>query len=293
MIIKAIIKFGLNNIFGSLKIPFLIFLVCITSQILQAQTLLLPPRAIDALSGIDVKTKIESLSVESREKEIFEEIMKGNVPDFLRDLVSISFSKTLEDSVYNVTYYVLPDYLAVGSNSDYFLIPMTPILAQKIATNLNFVLPTKQMVDQIWRNASVKLSPSPIAASPQMTTIPVMWKHNNTVQAQRTKVLAEKTLGALIAGHKKDIIISNRIYGNSSERVVIYGWHYPNGNPIQPVYAGHSESYTDYSHGTRLVRDSVLINNKLYLISEILTNPKKAYLFSDEGVISKPYYPID
>jgi hypothetical protein len=81
--------------------------------------------------------------------------MGGNVPGFLHELVPISFSKTIADSVYEVTYFVLPDYLALGSDSDYFSMPMTPILAQKISNSLDYTLLTKQMVDQIWSNASV------------------------------------------------------------------------------------------------------------------------------------------
>lgn len=292
MISKSQIQPDFNNMYGVLKIVTLVFLVFGTVDIVHAQTLPLPARATDALSGSVVKAKIENLSVEDREKKVFKEIMTGNVPEFLPDLVPISFSKTLRDSVYNVTYYVLPNYLALGSDRDYFLMPMTPILAQKITDSLRFTLPTKQMVDQIWSNASVKLSPSPIPPSPQMTTIPVMWDHNLTVKAQRSEKLPEEPLGELVAGHKKDVIISNSIYGNSSRRVVIYEWHYLSGDPIQPVYASHGESYTDYSHGIRLVRDSVLINNKTYLISEILTDPEMASLFSDEGVINRPYYPL-
>lgn len=293
MISKSQIQPDFNNMYGVLKIVTLVFLVFGTVDIIHAQTLPLPARTTDALSGSVVKAKIENLSVENREKEIFKEVMNGNVPEFLRDLVPISFSKALGDSVYNVTYYVVPDYLAMGSDHDYFLTPMTPILAQRIANRLKFILPTKQMVDQIWSNASVKLSPSPIPPSPQMTTIPVMWDHNIAVKAQRSEKLPEEPLGALVAGHKKDVIISNSIYGNSSRRVVIYGWHYLIGNPIQPVYAGHGESYADYSHGIRLIQDSVLINNKTHRISEILTDPEIASLFSDEGAISKPYYPSD
>tara|TARA_R110002096_G_scaffold432976_2_gene650745 strand:+ start:1372 stop:3570 length:2199 start_codon:yes stop_codon:yes gene_type:complete len=271
----------------------LLFLLFGKSEIIIAQKLPLPPRATDALSGSELKTQIENLSVEDREEEIFNQILDGNVPNFLRDLIPISYSKTIGDSVYNVTYYVLPDYLALGSDSNYFLMPMTPILAQKISGSLDYTLPTKQMVDQIWSNASVKLSPSPITASPQMTTIPIMWDHNVTVKAQRAEKITEDPLGALVAGHKKDVIISNRIYGNSSKRVVIYGWHYQNGNPIQPVYAGHAETYADYSHGIRLVRDSVLINNKTHRISKILINSELSSLFSDEGIIQRPYYPLD
>ena len=221
------------------------------SPILYAQQLPLPPRANDAISGSAFKDQIASLSLEDRENQIYQQIINGNVPDFLRNLIPISFTETIQDSTYEVTYYAIPDYLAVGSDSDYFLMPMTPILAQKISNSLDFTLPTKQMVDQIWSHASVKLSPAPITASPQMTTIPVMWQHNLMVKDQRAPTLDDEPLGALVAGHKKDVIISNKIYGNSSRRVVIYGWHYQNGNPIQPVYSGHAETYADYSHGIR------------------------------------------
>ncbi len=286
-------KFSLNNILNILRVTVFMVPLFVTSELIYAQTLPLPSRANDALSGSEIKSQIENLSIEDREAEIFRQITAGNVPDFLRNLVPISFSKTIADSVYNVTYYVLPDYLALGSDSDYFLMPMTPILAQRLSDSLDYTLPTKQMVDQIWSNASVKLSPSPITASPQMTTIPVMWDHNVTVKAQRAEKLGNEPLGALVAGHKKDVIISNRIYGNSSNRVVIYGWHYQNGTPIQPVYAGHGESYADYSHGIRLVRDSVLINDQTFRITQILGNSVTASLFSDEGIIQRPYYPLE
>ena len=126
-----------------------------------------------------------------------------------------------------------------------------------------------------------------------MTTIPVMWEHNTRLKGQRKETLKQASLGDLVAGHKKDVIISNKIYEKSSKPVVIYGWHYQNGTPIQPVYAGHSETYADYSHGIRLVQDSVLVNNKVHLITKVLQDIQKSSLFSDEGVIEKPFYPLD
>ena len=271
----------------------LLLLAMGVSGILKAQKLPLPPRANDAISGSTFKNKVEVLSLEDRENNIYQEVLKGNVPNFLRELTPISFSKSIKDSTYVVTYFVLPDYLAVGSDTDYFLMPMTPILAQKIAKAIGFTLPTKQMVDQIWSNASLKMAPTPIPPSPQMTTIPVMWEHNMLLQRQRKEALLQAPLGVLVAGHKKDVIISNKIYENSSKPVVIYGWHYQNGTPIQPVYARHSETYADYSHGIRLVQDSALINHKVHLITSVLQDADKSALFSDEGVIDKPFYPLD
>ncbi|RAJ11495.1 hypothetical protein [Arenibacter echinorum] len=271
----------------------LLLLAMTVSGTLKAQKLPLPPRANDAISGSTFKNQIETLNLEDREKHIYQQILSGNVPNFLRELTPISFSKTIKDSTYVVTYFVLPDYLAVGSDADYFLMPMTPILAQKIAEAIGFTLPTKQIVDQIWTNAQVKLAPSPIPPTAQMTTIPVMWEHNNRLKGQRKVTLKQAPLNVLVAGQKKDVIISNKIYEKSSKPVVIYGWHYQNGTPIQPVYSGHSDTYADYSHGIRLVQDSVLINNKVHLITKVLQDIQKSSLFSDEGVIGKPFYPLD
>ncbi len=271
---------------------FLLFLIIGASDQLHAQKLPLPLRKSDAVSGSVFKIIIDNLSLEERENQIYQQIIKGNVPDFLRDLIPISFSKTIQDSTYNVLYYVLPEYLSIGSDSDYFLMPMTPVLAQKIASVIDYTLPTKQMVDQVWSQASIKLSPSPILASPEMTAISVMWAHNTMVKAQRAEKCNKKHLGVLVAGNKKDVIISNKIYGNSSKRVVIYGWHYKNGIPIQPDYAGHSETYVDYSHGIRLVQNSALINGKVHCITDVLRDAAKASLFSNEGVIIKPFYPF-
>ena len=235
---------------------------------------------------------MKSLSLEAREAKIYQEVIGGNVPGFLRELSPVSFSQTIDDSTYNVTYYVIPDYLAIGSDEDYFLIPMTPVLAQKICNALGVTLPTKKMVDQVWNSASVQLAPSPISPSSEMTTIPVMWQHNETVKEQRADFFNDFPPGHLVAGHKKDIIISNRIYGNPPpDRVVIYGWHKQNGDPIQPVYAGHNSQYADYSHGIRLVHDSVVVNEEILSVTDLLQRTTYAELFSDEGVIQRPFYP--
>ncbi|MFO1512715.1 MAG: hypothetical protein U1F83_07355 [Verrucomicrobiota bacterium] len=71
------------------------------------------------------------------------------------------------------TYYVTPDYLAVGTDADYFLTPLTPLTAQFIADQLDCTLPTRKMVDAIYAAAAVKFAPSPIPPSAAMTTVPV------------------------------------------------------------------------------------------------------------------------
>jgi len=258
-----------------------------------SQTLNLPPRPADAVTGSEFATLVWDFTLTDRENAIYSQIMSGNVPGFQRSLVPVTFNQTVNGTNYSITYYALPDYLAVGCDTNYFLIPMTPVLAQKLCNNLKCTMPTRKIVDQIWTNATVKLAPSTIPPSAAMITIPVMWQHNQTVWEQRQAVISSNPLGSLVAGNKKDVVISNKIYGNPPpNRVVIYGWHYQNGTPIQPLYSGHEESYADYSHGIRLVQDSVTINGQPGRITAILQNDTLYSLFSDEGKIQIPYYPL-
>ena len=47
------------------------------------------------------------------------------------------------------------------------------------------MLPTTKMVDDIYANATVKLTPAPIPPSPAMTTVAVFLRHNEIVRAAR------------------------------------------------------------------------------------------------------------
>ena len=132
-----------------------LLIALISSPSLQAQVLPLKPRQANALSGSEFATSTadSSLSLADRENLIFSEIKKGNVPSFLRKLKAVTDSAEIDGKIYSITYYVLPDYLAVGSNGNFFYVPMTPVLAQQIAELTKCSLPTKRMVDAIYEAA--------------------------------------------------------------------------------------------------------------------------------------------
>ncbi len=257
--------------------------------VLCAQSLPLPPRPDDAPRGRAFINLITNLSREERENQIFSQIMRGNVPDFLRQLVAVEATAFIGGKQDTVRYYVTPDYLAVGTDDDYFLTPMTPLLAQKLADSLGCSLPTKKMVDDIYCAATVKLRPQPIAPSAAMITVPVFAQHNDSVWSLRQPLLTQHPLGELVGGTKKDVIISNKIYNNLKPNVpkpvVIYGWHQLNGVPIQPVYNGHEETYADYSHGIRLVQNAITINGQPTTVAAVLKDATLNVLLSDEGAI--------
>lgn len=266
-----------------------------------AQTLNLPARASNAPTGSEFVNQISPLSLTDRENAIYAQVSNGNIPTWMRNLVLISTNAVAGGTNYTIGYYVTPDYLAIGSDTDYFLCPMTPLLAQKIANALNCSLPTRKMVNHIWSKAPCKLAPSTIPPSPSMTTVPVFNQHNSTVRNQRYAVTNTHPLGTLTGGDKKDVVISVRIYTNFAtsitKPVVIYGWHQTSGAPIQPVYNGHEETYADYSHGIRLVQMNITINGNPNTITNILVNPGLAALLSDEttftgNTLPKPRYTI-
>ena len=250
------------------------------------------PRAANARNGTQIVPIISDLTLEEREDYIYKEVKNGNIPDFLRNMVKVSARTSIKGTFKYINYYVLPDYLALGSDEDYFLCPMTPGLAQKLAEEFDCFLPTRRMVDQIWEAAKVKMQPQPIPPSDKMTTVPVFDQHNSDVGAQRQTFIASGTLGTLVSGNKKDIIISNLIYRSPDpRRVIIYGWHDTTGKNIQPVYAGHNYNYVDYSHGIRLIQNKVYLDDLEIQASEVLSSEEIKSLLSDEGKILKPYYP--
>ncbi len=185
-----------------------------------------------------------------------------------------------------------PDYLAVGSDDDYFLAPISPYTAQRIAEALHCTLPTPKMVNQIFFAAEVKLAPAPIPPSAAMTTVPVFRQHNDLVRAQRAEQLPAHPLGALVAGHKKDVVLTARLAANPG-KVAIYGWHRTNGLPIQPLYLKHSAAWVDYSQCVRLVQQKMVANETARTVAEVLADPALAGLLSDEGPLAAVRYPTN
>ena len=81
-----------------------------------------------------------------------DEILWGNVPDFLRVLVPV----TLHAAAHEVTVFVTPDYLAVGTDDDCVPIPLDFIDAAAVAARLGVALPTARIVDAVYQAAAVR-----------------------------------------------------------------------------------------------------------------------------------------
>ena len=243
----------------------------------------LPARSAGSRSGSGFVQDVRHLAGASRDAVVTEQVLAGNVPDFLRTLVPVTLSGTRpEGQRIDVEICVTPDYLAVGNNTDFVRVPLGLPAAASIAASLGFMLPTTKMVDAIYAQADVRLPPAPMPPTAQMASTDYFWRHHATIEKQRGR--AGRIATALTAGQKKDIVLSNRLRSNTG-RVAIYGWHRANGKPIQPLSTVHGANYADYSHGLRLVSSTAFVNGTPYPLADILKDPQLSQIVSGEGPI--------
>lgn len=252
-----------------------------------ARQLTLPPRPVAAPAGSDFYKSVFNVDRVQRELVAEREILSGNIPPFLRSFVPIGTSITVAGGrTIKGVYFVLPDYLSIGSESDFARIPLTPMTAQAIADSLHCFLPTRKIVDDVYRAAVVKLEPVPMYALRDSAV--TMYHHNLIIEGQR------RLRKGLIAGIKKDVVITGRIpRDQKTDRVAIYGWHKLDGTPIQPLYTGHVNWYVDYSHGIRLVYRTIYVDGKPMDYVDVLKDPSLQRLLCDEEVCDFYRYDFD
>lgn len=225
--------------------------------------------------GSEFARSILSITDGPREHAILAQFINGNIPEFMRTPTMID----LHVDGHTATIGVLPDYLCIGTNTDFLRIPMNPMTAQRIADLFGGVLPSRRIVDAIWRFASVKLEPIRLSPSGAMLSTQYFIDHNALIETAR----ASRLLGALVAGVKKDIVLSPMLRLRP-DRVAIYGWHKLDGEPIQRLNVlSHSNVYADYSHGIRLVDATVIVDGTAMRYADVLRHPQLSKLVSDEG----------
>lgn len=239
----------------------------------------IPTRNANARTGRAFIASISALPRDEREAAIRRELLTGNIPTFLRSLRTVEATAVGADSSrHSVAYEVMPDYLAIGSDDDFVRMPMNPYTAQAFCDAFGFVLPTRKMVNDIWSAASVQVEPRPLTQARDAP--PTFLQHHDIIEEQ----LAGRERGALVAGIKKDVVVTNKLL-ERPKRVAIFGWHHVHGEPIQPVYAGHVDWYVDYSHGIRPVRRWMRVDGVRRSFEAILSDSTRRHLLSDEGAI--------
>ena len=247
-----------------------------------------PPRSPKAVTGSAFMEKIKNMTYLQREPLILQEFKSGNTPDFCKSFVDVTFHSDGHVCMIQVT----PDYLAIGSNTDFCRVPVSPETAQAIADYSGCSLPTTRIVDSVSKAAAYRIAPithTPVGNGNELVGMFIL--HNQEIE----KALAAYGTGwnrttNIVDGLKKDIVITNRLQAETG-KVAIYGWYKPDGTFIQHLYLGHVHWYMDYSHGVRLVNSLVMLDGKPATIRQVLKDPELYSILSSEtGVMEQPNY---
>jgi hypothetical protein len=240
---------------------------------------LIPQRDPGACTGsVFINNNINLMGAE-REANILNEFLHGNIPDFLRNFTPV----TVTNGNDSLTYLVMPDYLCIGSDDDYVRMPMNPHSAQTIADQYDCTLPTRKMVNDIWKVSVNKLIPQPWGPpyDADMQKTHRIGTHNNNINSQLRNTY--KDAFALTSGHKKDVIIDKQLLINK-HNVGIYGWINLNGSPIQDANCfAHDDYYADYSHGIRLISQDMIFNGNPIRFIDAIKHPVLSKAISDQG----------
>lgn len=244
-----------------------------------ARSLPLPHRPADAVTGSEFYRQVADLDRVAREAAAVREITRGNIPEFLRRLVPIRVAATdATGQSHSAVYYVTSDYLAVGSDADFFRLPLTPYTGAILAGKLQASLITTKISDDIFAAASRRVPPRPLTEN--RDALATFFEHQRLIEKQ----FEGQPPGPLTAGIKKDVVLSNRLR-EKPHKVAIYGWHQPDAQPIQSLYVGHVDWYLDYSHGVRLMASELLVDGRPMAVAEVLQDPQLHALLCDEGPI--------
>ncbi len=219
---------------------------------------------------------LSPLSPQSRDSFILEAMKRGEMPQLLQQWKRITVQGAdANGRKLHLHYWVTPDYLALGTDKDFFRLPLTRASAESIAAFYQCILPTRKMVNDIYQHASVICDPLPMYAL--RDSLPTFYHHQLMIEGQR------QGRKGLIVGIKKDIVQADSMNMSPyQQKIAIYGWHRTNGKPIQPLYKKHSARYVDYSHGVRLVFRKMKLNGKWVDWQELIQNPATRFMVWDE-----------
>lgn len=232
------------------------------------------------MKATELILKIQNKTGSAREKEILEAINSDYIPEFLKSFAEI----IVEHNGDRLQYFVSKDYFCLGEDDDYIVTPTIPAIIKPLLIKWDCSLPTPKMVKQIYNQAQIKIPARPqrAKAGESVTATRLYVEIDKAIKKERLSLNAE--LDKLIAGHKKDVVLSNSILRQvKKDRIAIYGWFYANGEEIQKLNAkDHNDRYVDYSQGFRLVSNKCILNGIETTLKSIWDHPVLCLLINDE-----------
>lgn len=225
--------------------------------------------------GSELVAQLPNKMGTEREDALYAMYMAGQCPMWLRQWHEIE----VEHEGLTGAFYVLPDFMCVGTDSDYIYTPMGALNAERVLTRFKAVLPTQKMVETIY-SRSVKQVAQPWDEPYDSS---MMYTSRWPTQTSKVRRMMGETgviLGQLVEGHYKNVIVSDKVMKNHGVDLGFFGWYQSNGKPIQGDSLAHGACYCDYSHGVRGVLNKVVVGDVFMSLEEALDHEEAYKLFS-------------
>lgn len=225
-------------------------------------------------TGTQFREILKNLSVGQREVAIRDALEKGETPAWVTPSIPITVQANINGKLRELTYWVSPDVLAIGTNNDFVRVRPWPSTFQWYADKHDLVMPTTRMIDQIFKAAPYKFAPELV--HPHSVSTESWLKSDDQIAAQAGKIGYFPGIG-LAAGMMKDVVNGPGLDGT---KVAIYGWHDPANttgigrSPIQTYSTIHESQFSDYSHGARLVRRGAVLDGAEVDLGKVMTDPE-------------------
>jgi hypothetical protein len=239
------------------------------------------PKKKDRVTGTQFLQRIQGMTQAQIDEEVFKEATRGNIPDFMRpeNFYEIAVFGRVNGKDVEVRIQVALDYLAIGDNNDYVRVPVSPLLAQRLADRFGYVLPTSKIVDVIDDESRATKQDIKFVAAPEIAMLIIdpstgrqVYEKWNTkgpygpyegkwmmsvefTEAQNRLVneqISQRRLRGVRAGQNKDIIYHPETVKRKSACI-----YHPREQGVN--YVSHEDTYADYSHGARFISGKVRV----------------------------------
>ncbi len=152
-------------------------------------------------------------------RRIIAEIEKGNVPDSCRNMSTVNMTDPNNPRGPQLSFRTSNGFLAVGSNKDNIMVPLSGPMAKEIADHFGWVLPTADMAEARDYQSQVKLKVGGLQDISRMADLE--WARRHDVQ---NKQKLQEWLTEYNATHKPPLTeadLSKRLVGGGKKYVFI------------------------------------------------------------------------
>ena len=237
-------------------------------------------------------------------EEFHKQVKAGNVPDFAKpeNFKQVSSTQTRGDKTYTVTFAISPYYLAVGSNTDYIIMPMNGFMGKTIAAELGLELPTRKMIVDILPrppnnsvqgrfNSVIEVGRAMLGREPPWMNSQGGYNEEGANKFMDPEIIQEHSrMAHRSLGLTNNAPLGNRIYGGT-RKDLLYDQKLEN-KPNEAIYqfergvgTTHNMYHVDYSQGIRYVWPTVTIR-----IHDNKTNTDELKVMRYSDVIKHPDY---